>query len=169
VNDCGDRCGCGITRRVRLAGIPVLSVEEVKLDGDVLDPADYRLDAGGWLSRVDSGWPICQATGLPDSEPGTFSVSYTWGARPPLAGREAAKALAAEFYLACNASTDCVLPSGVQSVTRQGISYVRQEMSSEAALGIPAVDLFLSTYNPKGLRRRPAVWSPDIQQPARRY
>lgn len=168
-NDCGDRCGCGVQRRVRLAGIPARSIVQVKIDGVALSPSEYRLDAGGWLARTTGGWPICQATSLPDTEPGTFSVTYTWGMEPPVSGREAAKALAAELYAACSGG-DCDLNANIQSVARQGVSWTRGEMlAAGGVMGIQAVDVFLTTVNPKGMRRRPAVFSPDIQPHARRY
>lgn len=170
-NDCGDRCGCGVQRRVRLAGIPIRSITQVKIDGVALSPDEYRLDAGGWLSRVNGGWPICQATGLADTEPGTFSVTYTWGAEPPSTGRDAALALASQLYQACSGG-DCDLPGNIQNLSRQGISFAQGELMNLGAggsLGIPTADLFLSTVNPRGIRRRPAVFSPDIQPHARRY
>lgn len=174
-----DRCGCGSTSYVRLAGYPVREVSEVKIDGDVLDPSEYRLE--GWrklMRTTDPGppaqarsWPACQDLGLDDDQPGTFSVSYTHGVDPPELGRTAAAQLACELYAACR-SGDCNLPSNVVQIVRQGVTMDRVTPLAaylrSGSTGLPAVDSFLAAYNPDGLRRRPLVWSPDQQPFARR-
>jgi hypothetical protein len=173
-------CSCGGTSRVLLPGYPVREIGEVKLDGDVLDPGEYRLDEWQYLTRLrdvdgnHQAWPSCQAFDLPDDEPGTFSVRYFFGSDPPQPAIDAAGELACQIYLACQQSSgnaaagECRLPSGVTRITRQNVEIQLAAFrtwgyttKSGWRTGLPLVDLFLNTYNPNGLRRRPAIWSPD--------
>jgi len=167
---CGDRCGCGVQSYVRLAGYPVREVTEVKIDGDVVDPSAYELVLWRKLQRIDGSlWPACQNLGLPDDQPGTFSVTYVHGVDPPLLGMNAAAELACEIYSACTGGA-CKLPSRVVEVVRQGVTFRRSSPMTSylmaGATGLESVDLFVSTYG--GFRRRAAVYSPDLQPFARR-
>lgn len=170
-----DRCGCGAQLRVKLAGYPVQSVEEVTIDGQALLEDAYRLEGRRWLTRADGGsWPSCQDLSAPADAPGTFVVRYTHGQPPPALGQEAAAALACELWKA-STGRDCSLPAGVTQVVRQGVTYTSPRHyargaadAAQRASGLPIVDTFLASYNPGQLRRRPAVWSPDVQAHARR-
>lgn len=180
-NENGDQCGCGTESYVRLAGYPVREILEVKIDGEVIDPSGYRLDQRRFLIRLadltttpptDRFWPLCQDLSLPDTEAGTYSVKYTWGADVPLGGRWAAAQLAAELWRAFPANAgDCKLPSKVTRVVRQGITMERivptADLLRNGQTGLPLVDSFIATVNPTKARRRSAVWSPDVQPFAR--
>ncbi len=172
-------CGCQPLDRVLLSGYPVQAIIEVKIDGVVVNPVTYRLDQHRWLSRVRDPaapdvrlfWPHCQALDLPDTEPGTFSVSYLYGQEPPLVGIHAASQLGCELWKSCTGQ-DCALPTGTTRVTRQGITISRTSFQRDIKTGIWAtgmsiVDAFLSTVNPSGLKRRPSIWSPDGKRFAR--
>lgn len=162
----GRSCGCNDLSRVPLAGY-VREVTQVKIDGIVVDDAVYRVDEHKWLTRVDGGrWPSCANVALADTEEGTFSVSYTYGKTPPLAGVEAAKQLACQIYLRCSGSSsgDCDIPEGAVRITRQGITveraiFARNPTTNAWESGLSAVDQFLNTYNPKGLQRRGLFFS----------
>ena len=180
VNDCGQLCGCGHLSRAKLPGYPVTSITEVKVNGDVIDPTGYRLDGYKWLTRlwdatdpdnpVPQFWPGCQNLSLDDDQPGTWSVTYEFGVEPPLAAIRAASQLACQLYQACNGQ-ECDLPIGATKITRQGISIDRGLLASflvPAQTGLVQVDAFVAAYNRTGMRRRPAVFSPDIQQFARK-
>lgn len=160
---------------VTLAGIPVREVTEVKIDGVVIDPSEYRLDYNRDLVRLRDPaepntirrWPCCQILDLPDTEPGTWSIAYTWGADPPQDAKNAAVELACEIAKACASDDECQLPSNVTKVTRAGITIDRNLLAVALAagvLGLPMSDLFLSTYNPNKIERRSALWSPDVPQ-----
>ncbi len=167
-----ERCGCGVLHQVKLAGYPVREIEEVKIDGDVIDPSTYRLDRWRYLVRLDDPgppvrkrrWPSCQNLALDDTEPSTFSITYSFGVDPPLLGINAAAELACQLYRACPGvdGGDCNLPAGVTRVERQGLTFDREQILgalSGGNSGLLTVDTFLTTY---GGRRRPAaVWSPD--------
>lgn len=176
-NEGGDQCGCGTLSYVKLAGYPVREVVNVKIDGVIVDPALYRLDGRTNLVRLanldgtEGWWPACQNLWLADDQPGTMSVTYKWGTPPPELGKRAAAQLACEIYSACTTG-DCNLPTKVTKVVRMGVTIDR--VASTAALlrsggtGLPLVDMFMAAYNPQGMRRRPAVWSPDVQKYSRR-
>ena len=165
----GCHCSCDALSRVLLPGYPVTEIQEVKIGGVVQDPATYRLDEYQWLTRMRDPaepniplfWPSCQVLDLNDTEPGTFSVTYKSGIAPPLAGKQAAAALACELL----PGADCKLPSGAVRIVRQGLTIDRlqplAQMLISGATGIPLIDVFIAAYNPSGLRRRPAIWSPD--------
>jgi hypothetical protein len=157
---------------IGLGRSPITDIEWVQIDGEELDPADYRVDDGKWLVRQDcSGWPTCQDISQPLGEACTFGVSFTWGQDPPQAGKTAANILATEFIAAVTPGMTCHLPARVTSITRQGVSFTvldPQTFLNEGRTGIYTVDLFLKAYNPNGQIRRPMVWSPDFVNTARR-
>jgi len=178
---CGDHCGCGSLSVVTLAGYPVTEITEVLIDGVVVDPLTYRLDGYRDLVRLDDygpsyvsrSWPGCQNLALDSDQPGTWQVTYNWGVAPPPVGLKAAAALACELWNACpSGSGKCRLPGRVTKVVRQGVTFDRVTVLAEllrmGATGILDIDLFIGTYNPSELRRRPSVWSPDVPQYPRR-
>lgn len=167
-------CGCQPLSRVLLSGYPVRGVTEVKIDGDVVDPTTYRLDERRYLTRVRASanddvnlWPFCQMLDLPDTEDGTFSITYDYGMDPPLVGLDAAQELGCELYKACTNSGHCALPSGVTRVSRQGITVEKAALTAWGLTdgswktGLHRVDAFLNAYNPSRAPRRPSTWSPD--------
>lgn len=179
----GDSCGCKPLSQVELAGYPVTAITEVLIDGAVLDTTygdgspTYRLDMNRYLVRMndpadpnlEKKWPGCQNLALPTTEEGTWEVTYTYGQSPPTAGVLAAKQLACQLYNSSYGG-QCALPAGATKVTRQGITIDRTLFLQWGLkdgmwqTGLPLIDSFLQAYNPMGARRRPAVWSPDVQQ-----
>jgi hypothetical protein len=175
--DCGgSQCGCGILSEVVLDGYPVTGIVQVKIGGVVQSPTTYRLDGYRRLVCTNSQlWPACQDLTVDDTQQGSWSVTYTHGIQPPLAGKQAACQLACQFLLAQSGQA-CGLPEAVQSVTRQGIQVTKGRLAtlvnaigdSPEGSGLALVDAFLAAYNRGGLRRRPAVWSPDSPRYPRR-
>ena len=147
-------------------------------------PCLYTIWKSRYLSRLDDGhWPYGQNLTLADTEEGTFSISYTYGADPPELGMAAAAQLGCQLYTACDpdqqSSAECVLPTGVTRVTRQGITieklafttwaftrgrFARSGRAAGWNTGLPLVDAFLNTYNSNGLTRRPTFWAPGHRQ-----
>jgi hypothetical protein len=169
----GDSCGCTPLSRALLPGYPIVSITEVKIDGVVLNSDEYRLDERRWLTRMadpENGkaqwWPGCQRLDRPDDDPNTWSASYVYGMTVPELGRQAAAQLGCEIYKFCSGG-ECATPANTIQKTRQGvtvqlapfISWGRK--SGQWVTGMSLVDMFLSSFNPSGLRRRPSIWSPD--------
>lgn len=154
-------CLSGGLYAVSLPG-PVVSVEAVTIDGVVVDPVDYRL-VGSDLLR-SSPWPVVNDLALEDTEPGTWSVTYSRGIPVPEAGQFAAGLLAGEILKAMLARP-CRLPSRATSVARQGVDIQLidpETMFEGGRTGIPEVDLWLTAVNPHRLVAPPVVLSPDV-------
>jgi len=149
---------------------PVISVDEVKVDGVVVPPASYRVDDYHRLVRIDGMyWPGHQHLILDDTQPGTFSVTYTAGRRPPIQLQMAAAELACEMKRACNGLA-CGLPHSVTSVSRQGVTLNIDALEGSVEgghSGIPGIDLAVSQYN--CARSKGRVWHPSLSKPHQVY
>lgn len=165
----GDPCDCGGLYQLDLGAYPIDSVTEVKVDGDALDSSLYRVDDWRTLVRLadadgsNPGWPRTQRLDLPDTEEGTWSVTFSWGREPPPAGVTAAAVLACELALACDPENadKCRLPKRVQSVTREGVTIVMSPsdfLDANGKTGLYEVDLFLRAVNPNHIRRPAVLW-----------
>lgn len=171
----GRQCGCTPISRVKLAGYPIRNIVEVKIDGVVLDPSEYRLDEHRWLTRMadangNARWfPACQRMDLDDTQPGTWSVDYRYGLDPPPILISAAEQLACNIWSACN-GLDCALPIGTTRITRAGLTIDRQFLKRDPrtgawATGMNLVDAALNSMNPGGLTRKPTIWAPGPRYP----
>lgn len=157
--------------RLDLVG-PVHEVTEVKIDGQVLAAAAYRVDDHRVLVRLDGdAWPAGQDLLLAEDAPGTFSVTYGLGEPVPEGGAIAAGWLAAEFAKAFTDDKTCRLPQRVRSVARQGVTIEAadpQAYFAEGRTGLYEVDLWLRQVNPYGNHEASRVFSPDVPRNARR-
>lgn len=163
--------GPGVSE-VALPNYPVTQVVEVLVDGAVIPANLYRVD--DWRTLVylpdpddpsDIGsWPVCQDLDAASTEPGTWEVTYQWGTSPPLAGRRAAAALAAEFCRAVDESLgECRLPSRATSITRQGVTTSLVDpltVFDSGYTGVPIVDQFLSAERVGRRTRRASLIDP---------
>ena len=162
-------CGCvdGCTEigydRVALPG-PVADVDEVLIDGDVIDPDTYRVEQRRWLHRIDGQrWPTHQNLHAGDDEPGAFTIRYQRGIAVPDDGQRAAGRLAVEF-LAGMTGDQCALPAGATSASRQGVSIELadvREWFTNGVTGVAAVDLWIMAVNPHRSKRPARITSPD--------
>lgn len=170
--------------RIKLVGYPVREIDEIKIDGNIVNPAEYTIYQSRYVTRLDDGrWPIRQDLTLADTEEGTFSISYTYGADPPELGMAAAAQLGCEMYKACNSDAGaCALPTGVTRITRQGVTIEKLAFTSWGYIGknvrgfapgwktgMALVDAFLNTYNKAGLMRRPTFYAPGKRQYAQGF
>lgn len=168
VNFCGCQTDCGCTElcEIALPG-PIGRIEEIKVDGAVIPPSNYRIDGNSvvWVGAGACPWPTCQDLAKPDTEVGTFSITYLNAYPVDSIGAYAVGILALEFAKACSGSK-CRLPSGVTSVTRGGVSYdINPGVFPDGFTGIREVDAFIGLWNPGGLRQRSGVWFPGINTP----
>jgi hypothetical protein len=161
---CGDECGCGPLSEITLDPFAT-EIIQVKVDGVVMPREAYRVDDWRKLVRLDGGrWPDCQQIDRPDTELGTFSVSYWTGNVPDAGASFALTDLAVEWWKACQGKP-CNLGENVRQVARQGITYdidTVYESIREGRTGLKRVDLWIVSVNPHGLRRRLRVYSPDV-------
>lgn len=153
-------CGCEVDYLDLDSYAPVQSVDQVKIDGAVLADTAYVVYDHRTVVRTDGGyWPTFQRLDLADTEAGTWSIDLTAGGTPPPDGILAAACLAAELAMAANpALGSCQLPERVQTVTRQGVTYLvsdPQDYLGDGRLGVYLIDAFLKSANPEG-RHAPA-------------
>lgn len=155
---------CETDCEVLLPG-PVGRIDSVKVDGVVLEPTEYRLDSGSilvWTGEGECPWPATQNMRLPDTEVGTFSITYLNAYPVDSIGAYAVGVLAREYAKACSGQK-CKLPTGVTSITRQGVSMELVTGAFPGGMtGIREVDTFIALWNPTGLQRQASVWSPDL-------
>jgi hypothetical protein len=165
---CAGSCTCRASCEVPLP-TPSAGVDQVMVDGVILDPSAYRVDNGRILVRIDGEcWPECQDMDLANDALGAFAVTYRPGEELPAAGELAAGRLACEFAKACTGAGDCQLPGQLQSLSRNGVQVEMVDPVSfleEGLTGIADVDLWIRSVNPQRLASRPRVYSPDIRQP----
>jgi hypothetical protein len=164
----GDRCSCDEVASVRLPH-PVSAVSSVVIDGVELDAGAYRVDNHALLVRDDGGqWPACQNMGLPDGEPGTWSVTFTWGWPVPAHGQLAAGVLACELGKARVNDDSCLLPQRLQTVTREGVTVAVMDPFDgleDGKTGIWLIDSWVDSIRKPPARS--AVYSPDRRQGGR--
>jgi len=161
-------CGCGESGCLPAGGLrlppPVGAITEVRIDGEVLDPADYYIADGNLLARTDGqAWPTENDISQPDTEVGTWSVTYLNAYPVDGLGSYAAGILACEFAKACSGDNKCRLPKGTTDVIRGGIAItVTPGMFPEGFTGINEVDAYIRQWNPYGLKVPPTVWYPGM-------
>lgn len=159
---------------IKFASVPVREILEVKIDGVVIPPDEYELRNHNTLVRMRPtvstqptqrwGWPTSQINDLPDTESGTFSITFTFGQSIPPMGLRAARKLG-EFFLLPELGDTSRFPQRITSMNRQGVAVTVQDVIdviAKGSLGIYEVDVFLSTVNPCGNQRQAEVYSPDV-------
>ena len=143
---------------------PITRLDEVKIDGSVQSLNDFRIEEKSrlvWQGAGEVPWPNNQDLRLPDTEPGTFSVTYLNTYPVDSLGAYAAGVLATEFAKACTGARGCRLPSGVTSIVRQGVSMeITQGAFPDGVTGIREVDSFIALYNPRGRTQASRVYVP---------
>jgi hypothetical protein len=146
------------TRTELLLPGPVGRVDEVRIDGAVV--TDYQR-YGDLLVR-ESGWPRSNRLGLPDTEEGTWSITYVRGVLPDRLLENAATVLAKEYVKALTGDGKCRLPKKVQAVSRNGVQYeVDANLFEDGRTRIDEVDLVVRRLNPHKLKARPVIASID--------
>lgn len=142
---------------------PVGRIDEVMLDG--LPITTWELHDTNILVYTGAGecrFPMSQDLSLPDTELGTFSVTYLNAYPVDSNGAYAVGLLAIEFAKACAGSSKCRLPSGVTNLVRNGVSItITPGTFPGGVTGIREVDAFIMAWNPNHLTGAPTVWSPD--------
>lgn len=154
-NNCHHRSVFGPRSEIDIPG-PVGFIDSFVIDGTTQDLSgpDWRLDDGHllvWQGLGPSPIPAFQDLNLPDTSPGTYSITYS-KSYPVLAdGKIAVAMLAEEFSKAFKPSGKCALPRGVTSVVRNGVSFtIEAGMFPNGLTGIETVDQFILKWAPAG-------------------
>ena len=141
---------------------PVGYIEEFKINGVAqdLDSGDWRLDNGHllvWQGEGISPIPVTQDLNRPDTEVGTYSITYSNSYPVAADGRLAVAYLALEFAKACVPKSKCSLPRGVTNVVRNGVSFtIEAGLFPGGLTGIEVVDQFILKWAPAGSPTRSA-------------
>lgn len=172
----GGACGCSCCdsyKRIDLGLFPIQSVDAIDIGGVTVTAGTYHVEDFRYLAwtpqapdYVQRSWPSCQDRDRPKGAPNTFTIDVTYGLPIPAAGKRAARELACDYIAACTSESDlCSLPNNVRGITKQGVSFDINDpadLLSQGILGIPAVDRFITMYNPKRLQSAAFVWTPDL-------
>lgn len=164
---CQGFCSCKAACQITLPP-PVGDLIEVKSDGAILPLADFRVDNGNILvyqGDADCPFNLSQDLSLPDTELGTWSITYVNSFPPDALASYAAGILAVEFAKAC-VGGKCSLPANITSMVRNGTSFeIIAGTFPDGLTGIRQVDAFIGQWRPQG---SPAwqmrVYSPDVPQ-----
>lgn len=164
---CGDTCSCARLEQFVLP-YPVASVDEIKIDGAVLNPSAYRVDDHRYVVRTDGGdWPRCNDLNEPDTEEGTWSVTATYGTEVPPLGKLAVGELALEIAKHCAGDNGCKISVQVQQIQRQGVTKVfldPNDFRRQGLTGLIWVDQFILAKNPNRINSRATIYNIDGQR-----
>ena len=126
---------------------------------EILVPGDDYVIQDNVLFRTGGKvWPF-QDLGRPLGECCTWSVTYWKGVPPPRGTAYLVGLLALELLLARKGDPKCRLPKSVTRMARNGVNYELDPLSLYAVgkIGIPEVDSWLASVNPKALMQPPSV------------
>lgn len=146
---CGDDCSCTTLQQVSLP-YPVSGIGEVKIDGDIIAPSDYRVDDWRWLVLLNGlTVPACNDLNNPDGE-GSWSVTVSVGEAVPQLGLFAVNELGLQIALGCVGNAACSLPTATMTkLSRQGLDQEFKKGDWLAGYtGLRNVNEFLSLHNP---------------------
>lgn len=164
LNPCGCRTArwCAPLNEIDIPG-PVGFIDRLKVDGaevDITTP-EWRLDNGHllvWQGTGPSPIPRTQDLNKPDTEVGTWSLTYSNSYPVSAAGRIAVAWLALEFTAAFKPTGKCALPRGVTNVVRSGVSFtIEAGMFPNGLTGIDAADSYILSWTPPGSPTRTAT------------
>lgn len=165
-NNCPCETRCAPLSEYDIPG-PVGYVDSLKINGETVDLWDgsWRLDKGHllvWQGSGPSPIPETQNLNLPDTEPGTWSITYSRSYPVLQDGRIAVAALALEFAAACTPKRKCSLPRGVTNVVRNGVTFsLEAGLFTNGLTGIDVVDQYILKWAPAGSPTRSAqVFNP---------
>jgi hypothetical protein len=151
---------------------PVVSIDEVLVDGAVVDPSAYEISGYRKLCRTDGGkWPCGQDMSLPTTSVGTMQVDWTRGTPVDVVASQMATIYARRRLLplicetgACGDVTD----EGIDLMSADGVTtdfYDTNDPAGFMRTGIRIVDEWLDGINPKRRTRRMRIGRAD--NPAR--
>ena len=147
---CGRGWGCSncVIRGIPLPGTrPV--VTSVKIDGATVDPTTYAMVNGRKLALVDgTSWPTNKDPLLPDTEDGTFSITYEHGLPWDFLAKQAANELVCEMVKTLTGA-ETRLPKGTVAYTADGVSIVVGRLPGQEeiqAVGLTWLGKFLALY-----------------------
>lgn len=160
---CPGTCSCSEVSEFVLPS-PVHAIVDISIDGVPMPTGSYRLDNNRIVVRTDGDrWPLCNDLSVNDGEPGTWTITATFGEPVPDGARLAMGELICEIIRGATGG-DCRLPAGITQLIRQGVTIQFPdvgELFSQGRTGLYLVDMFINTWNPYGLRQRSRTYNVD--------
>lgn len=164
---------------VNLGVFPLTGIEQVLIDGTVVDPTTYVISNNRSLVRLapdpvtaNPGWPTSNRHDLTSDQVGTWEVTLDYGIPPPIGGVLSCAEYALNLFRAfVPGSGDCQLPGYVTQITRQGVTAVManpMQLLVDGMTGLRLCDSWINASNPAHLRRRATVWIPEHGRRVRR-
>lgn len=170
-NNCHHRAVFGPLSEIDIPG-PVGYIDSLLIDGVEIDihNGDWRLDNGHllvWQGDGPSPVPSYQDLNKPDTDPGTWSLTYSQSYAVLADGRIAVAFLALQFAEAIKPKGKCALPRGVTSVVRHGVSFsLESGLFTNGLTGIDTVDQYILKWAPAGSPTQSAtVFDPRSMPP----
>lgn len=160
-NGCEHRSACTPLSEIEIPG-PVGYIEQMLINGVAVDlwGGNWRVDNNNllvWQGLGPSPVPSTQDLNRPDTEPGTWSITYSRSYPVGVDGAVAVARLALEYAEACRPKGKCSLPRGVTNVVRNGVTFtVDAGMFVNGLTGIEVVDAFIIKWAPPGTPERTA-------------
>lgn len=152
-NSCGCAGSCAPLSEYDIPG-PVGYIDTMKIDGVDVDlwNGDWRIDDGTklvWQGDGPSPLPAYQDLNLPDTEPGTWSITYSRSYPVSQDGKVAVALLALEYAEACKPRGKCSLPKNVRNVNRNGVSFtIEAGLFPNGLTSIQLVDAYILQWAP---------------------
>lgn len=137
---------------------PQTSIDEITIDGLLIDPSEYGLLEGFKLFRKNGSWPSTNDITLDDTEDGTFTITYSFGRLPTLLTRRATIELVCQMVK--DDSQALTRMRGVVSANVQGVS-VQMDDDEVRALGLAEVNRFMDVYGARGMGVL-GVYTPEL-------
>lgn len=157
--DCYDDCDCSGADCITLPFYPVCEIEEVKIDGVILDPSEYYLRDQKYLCRKnDLLWPTCQRLDKDLTETDTWSVKFKHGIEIPADLKHHTLDYACQLAKRC-LGKPCDLPQRVtileQQIILDPLMFVQQGLTGHGRL-----DSCIRSLNPTGALRPARLINP---------
>lgn len=149
----------------------VMAVERVTEDAITDIPEGWTLSNNHIRFETRTGAPFLGGWCARDYGPSRYRVTYQFGSTITASARRAVIWFAHQLWLEGNGCSDCgecQLPERTTSVQREGISFTLlspQDYLREGKTGLPSVDLYLASVNPRRALRPSAVHTPDSPPP----
>lgn len=163
-------------RVISLQGRPIIDVESVFVEGTT-EPLAHTVENKYRIRLTSAALPYHPALGalsyptLGGCRGGKrVSVTYSYGARPPLEVEYAIEVLRNELTLGMNEDEECRLPQRITSIQREGISMSvldSQAFLDDGRTGIEEIDAVLAKFNPAKAKRPARVFGRVTQPPTR--
>jgi hypothetical protein len=132
---------------IKFDDIEQLPDRDPDTDEFVTDP-NFQINEFRFIEKLDGKWPVQSGEEMQE-----VIITFEHGAKPPIDGMEAVKALASEIFDSLS-QKDCSISDRASHIVRRGVTITTKDykLLAEDFLGIFLVDIFLQAVNPTKAR-----------------